>query len=288
MTARLLTIDAAAYHSDQVGDTPTLSSSIAKLLLTHSPAHAYTAHPKLNPDWQREDDSRFDLGNVCHALLLQGLETAEICDFPDWRTKAAKEARDLARAHGRIPMLTDQWTEVEAMVAAVRAHLADLDVAPTPFTSGTPEQTITWQENGVWCRARLDWLHHDHAVCDDFKSTSRSANPEAWCRNTFWSIGADLQAVLYERGIKAATGQDAEFRFIVAETNAPYCVSVVGIPPEVREFANKKLDHAIDLWRRCLETGEWPGYPNRIVYPLVPAYLESQWYEQEAREELAA
>src|SRR4051812_22987943 len=102
-----LTLTSDQYHGDLLGDggPPTLSASIANILINASPAHARSQHPRLNPDWQREEEEKFDIGTVAHALLLQGKreadEIVEVVLADDWRTKIAKEARAEARAAGR-------------------------------------------------------------------------------------------------------------------------------------------------------------------------------------------
>jgi hypothetical protein len=51
-------------------------------------------------------------------------------------------------------------------------------------------------------------------------------------------------AAWYLRGLKAVTGAEAEFRFVVCETRPPYAVSVVGLAPEVLQLAEKKVRRA--------------------------------------------
>src|SRR6266545_1839137 len=138
-----LTISANEYHLDQIGnDQPSLSAGIASILINASPKHAWTAHPKLNPDYQPREDKKFDIGTVAHALLLQGANACEVVYADDWRTKDAKEARDAIRASGRIPLLGDQWEGVKEMVDAGRSQLDEFDIDPQPFTAGNPEQPI--------------------------------------------------------------------------------------------------------------------------------------------------
>jgi hypothetical protein len=287
MNAGIYDLAHADYHADPC-DQPTLSASIANVLLHSSPKHAWTQHPRLNPNYSREEEQKYDVGNVVHAILLQGADIVDVLDFPDWRTNAAKEARDLARSHGRVPLLTKQWGEVEAMVAAVRVQLAVSQAQPPLLTDGKPEQTLVWEEGGVLCRARLDWLRDDHAAIDDLKTTSRSASPEAWSRALF-GTGCDVQAAFYLRGLKALTGVDAEWRWIVAETYEPYALSVVSLGPDVLELANRKVDHALTVWKRCLESGVWPAYPTRVAYASLPSWEESRWLERELiAEEMAA
>ena len=276
-------IPADEYHADPAPE-PSLTSSVARLLLSRSPLHAKTGHPRLNPDFEREEDEKFDLGTAVHALLLENEAAIELIEADDWRTKAAREQRDAARAAGRIPMLPSQVMATHAMVMAVRTQLAEFHVSPLPFDAGMPEQTLVWQdEGGVWCRARVDWLHDGYVAVDDLKTTSRSASPVEWSR-TLFSMGYDVQAAFYLRGVKALTNIDAEFRLVVAEAQPPYAVSVLSLEPSALELATDKVTWAIRKWGACIESGDWQGYPREVAYAEMPGWAEAQWLEFDARE----
>jgi hypothetical protein len=271
------------YHADPC-DTPSLSASIATILCTRSPAHARAAHPKLNPDRVREEKGAFDIGTAAHAILLEGYDAVEVVDADDWRTKAAKAARDAARAEGKIPLLAKVRDDVLAMVAAVRAQLVDHLADPPLFSDGKPEQTLVWEEpGGVTCRARLDWLRDDRATIDDLKTTSRSASPEAYSRALF-NVGGDVQAAFYIRGVQELTGETPEFRWVVVETQPPFALSVIAPGPDVLTIGRKKVEYALDVWRRCFASGEWPAYPPMVAYAELPPYEEARWLEKELRE----
>jgi hypothetical protein len=187
------------------------------------------------------------------------------------------------------PLLAADWENVQAMVGAAWVQLENFGLDPHAFKAGKPEQTITWTEpNGVCCKARIDWLHDDLSAVDDYKTTSRSANPETWTRNTMYSIGADIQVAFYLRGLEALTGKRPEWRYVVQETFPPYALAVVSLGPDVLELANAKVDYAIEKWASCLASGEWPAYPMRICWAEAPAWELSRWLEREAREEIAA
>lgn len=282
----VLTISPGQYHADLVADRPTLSASIATILCSSSPAHARAAHPRLNPQLVREEKATYDVGTAAHALLLEGSDAVAIVDADDWRTKDAKEARDDARLNGRVPLLAKTWAEVQQMVAAVRAQLDAIADPPPLFTDGKVEQTLVWDDHGVACRARLDWLRDDHQAIDDLKTTSRSANPETWTR-TLFGIGADVQAAFYLRGLKAVTGADAVFRWVVAETYPPYALSVVSLGPDVLALAEQKVEYALETWRECLSSGVWPAYPARVCFAELPAWEEARWLAREWREAAA-
>lgn len=284
MKSGIYEIPADQYHEDQIADVPSLSRSIAHLLCTASPAHARTAHPRLNGAYEKEERETFDLGSAAHELFLGGLERVEIIEAADWRTNLAKEARDAARAEGRLPLLAKQWVATQAMVLRLRGQIEDLNVDPPLFTAGKPEQSLVWEEaGGVVCRARPDWLRDDFSVIDDLKTTRNTANPESWSRSLFGS-GYDLQAAFYLRGLDAITGKQAEFRFVVVEAFPPFALSVISLAPDTLTLARKKVEYAIDLWRACLRTDDWPAYPTRVCFAELPSFEEARWLAKEERE----
>lgn len=275
----IYTIPAETYHADPC-PAPSLSASIARTLLAQSPWHAWTLHPRLNPAFAREERETFDLGNAAHALILEGRDGFAIIDAPDWRTKAAQTARDAARLAGKLPLLAHRWADVQAMAGAVRRQLDAFEDRPRPLAGGKPEQTLVWQdEGGVWCRARLDWLHEDHRTVDDLKSTAASANPEAWSR-TMYGAGADVQAAFYLRGLKAVTGRDAAFRFVVVENFEPFALSVLTLAPDALALAERKVAAAIRDWRECLERDRWPGYPTATCWIEAPPWEVARWEQR--------
>lgn len=278
-------VSAADYHADTLCAVPTLSASIAHVLLAQSPLHARWAHPRLSPAYEPEEDERFDIGTACHAYLLEGESGFVIIDAPDWRTKDARAQRDAARAEGKVPLLKDRWADVQAMAEAARRQLSEYEEQPIPLTGGKPEQTLVWQENGVWCRARLDWLHDGHRFVDDLKTTGGSAHPDAWTRGPLFNNGDDVQAALYLRGLKAVFGTEATFRFVVVETAKPFALSVIGLAPDVLALGDRKVTSALTLWRECLEANRWPGFPTVTCYAEVPPWEEAR---QVAREYQAA
>lgn len=275
-------MSSARYHADEIGcDAPSLSASIASILLSASPRHAHAAHPLLGGGI-REESETFDLGTAAHSLILEGSEDRfAIIEANDWRTKLAKESREAARAAGKTPILAHQVESVRTMSAAVRAQLAAFSDTPAPLTNGKPEQVLVWFEpdHGVWCRSRLDWLHDGYRTIDDLKTDGRSANPDAWGR-TLYGRNGDLQVAFYVRGVKALTGIEPDFRFIVAENSYPFAVSVCALNPEGLAHAHDQVEQAIALWGRCLKNDHWPGYPTRTCYLEPPAWALASWMER--------
>lgn len=284
----VLDITADAYHADDVAEQPALSSTIANVLLNQSPLHAFHAHPKLNPLYEQKDEGKFDRGKLVHRLLLDGnAGRVEIIEADDFRTKAAKEQRDEARAAGKIAVLAKNWEGVQDIADAIALQIRDLNVTPAPLADGKPEQTLVWEDEGVTLKARLDWVTNDYAQVWDLKTTARSANPRSWGKTTLFGYGYDVQRSLYLRGVEAVFGVVAEWAWLVCETDPPYAVVPIALAPDAIAIADDKLDHAIRIWRDCLTTGEWPGYPKRLCYIDANPWSEANWLEQRDAEDAA-
>lgn len=283
------TIAPEGYHRDPAPE-PALSAGLAHTLLSRSPKHAWTESRRLNPNYRERQRDSFDLGTAVHDLWLRGREDLVlVIDANDWRTKAAQEQKAQAHEAGLTPLLAKDWQRVKQMTGALGEQLAERRDDPPLFAEGgKPEQTVVWQERGIWCRALIDWVHADLLCCDDLKSCAGSANPFAWCRTTLWTIGGDLQAAMHSRAIRAVTGKRPQFRFLVCETREPYATSVVELAPASLEMADEKLDRAMDTWRECLATGTWPAYTKHVVAAEPPPWMESRWLEEQAIEGLAA
>jgi hypothetical protein len=264
LTPGLHNLSSDIYHADPC-PAPSLSSSIANVLLTQSPAHAWLAHPRLNPRFEREVDSRFDLGSTAHAMLLERDESkVVIVEADDWRTKAAKEARDGAHAEGKYAILARHYAAVQQMVSAAHSYIQTTELRGI-LDTGTPELSLVWQDGDVWCRARPDMLSSDRRVCLDYKTTE-SANPNDFGRQ-IGRMNYDLQAEFYLRGLFQAT-----FVFLVQEISPPYACSLVSLSNAYRAIGEAKAERAVVMWKECLVANRWPAYPAQICYTEPSSY----------------
>lgn len=260
----ILDLSASEYHADPA-ETPSLSSSIANILLEQSPLHAWLAHPKLNPNYSPDQDSRFDLGSAAHMMLLERREDRIVrVAADDWRTKAAKEARDAAQSQGKYAVLERQYADIVAMCEAARAFMLKSELGNL-LDVGEAEKSILWEDRGVSCRARPDIFSVGRKVVLDYKSTG-SAQHEAFSRQ-IGRMGYDLQAEFYLRGIKEVTKHtDMVFVFLAQEITPPYACSLTGLSNAYRQVGQDKAERALALWSKCLQSDSWPAYDARIRY----------------------
>lgn len=277
-------ISEAAYHADPC-PAPSLSSSIARLLLRRSPLHAWHAHPRLNPQPDERDGTEAsDAGSILHKMLLGKGADITVIDAPDWRTKAAKEAREAAREAGHTPVLKAALAELHDAARDIRHQLQSHPEGCMLFEPGIPEATLIWREGPVWCRARIDYLlHDDRAPPLDLKTTKLSAAPGEWERRLITEYA--IQCAFYRRGLAALRRATPAMRFIVGEQDAPHAVAVMCAAPSLQAWADAEVERAIGLWSRCITRGEWPGYPPHTAHIEAPGWLLSQQEERAIRDE---
>jgi hypothetical protein len=279
-------ISADAYFADPCPE-PSLSSHVAATLLMHSPLHAWLQHPRLNPKFHREEDSRLDFGSTAHDVLLEGgtprIATFDPSQYPNakgggvatgWTNKAIREARDAARAQGKIPVLLGDWNIVQQMVGVAKEFIAKSELAGC--LSWPAEQTIIWSEDDAWFRARPDLWTTGCMV--DYKTTT-DANPEYLIRRVMGQMGYDIQAAFYRRADRAESERsgrptgDANFVFLFQEIDPPFACSLIGLEPTFIDTGDLKVEAAMGIWRGCMKAGQWPAYGPQIHYAQAPAWM---------------
>lgn len=282
---RYANIDSDDYHRD-ICIAPSLSSHMANTLLEQSPRHAWTQHPRLNPNHKRTEKKIFDIGTVAHSLMLgDSAAKIRIVKAKNWTTKLAREQRMAARKMGFTAILEKDAERLAAMVNAGQLQLEASD-ARDAFTDGESEQTLVWTETTasglIWCRARLDWYPRNPLILYDYKTTGGSAHSDSFFSSA-GDYGYALQAAFYMRGVEAVSGQvPQEFRFVVQETEPPYALSINAFLPDALAEAQQDMARAIELWGWCLHNDSWPGYSRRVAYGGMTPWVSRR---REARQE---
>jgi hypothetical protein len=261
------------YLSDPVIE-PSLNSSTAKILIELSPAHARQQHPRFNAELDVDATSEQDVGTAVHSIFLNGEDTVELVDAPDWRTKAAKEARAEVEGRGHIALLKERYGAVHQMVSALERFRQDTGA----FTDGRPEQTLVWREGPIWCRCKPDWLPNEpSAPLFDLKTSTANATLRKWTRSAF-DLGADVQSSFYCRGAESIFGEPPEgMNFCVIESKAPYGISVFSFSPASIEVGDAKTAYAIRLWTWCMADNRWPSYRVERQWVEPPIWILREW-----------
>lgn len=255
---------------------PSLTSSIARDLLQTCPEVVRLKTPRLNPDARPTHKSAFDIGSAAHAELVGGGEPIVEIDARDWRTKAAKQARDEARADGFTPLLAKDAKRVREMAAAARERFkgtaAEIAFCHPEVTMA--EATIVWRRHGVWCRCRPDvFVPVDAPVLVHYKTTSTKIHPRSMARFAA-TAGWHVIHAHYAYGIKAVTGVDVSQVFAVQETRPPYVCLVAALDSAFKAHGELEHNRALDTWAACVQSDTWPGFGTETVELRAPAWLD--------------
>jgi len=261
----------ATYHDDPC-ERPSLSASIASVVVGQSPAHAYLAHPRLGGEkWQPTNEMNH--GSLCHELMLKSgreiaiatsEETGE--EFQDWRKKEAQAFKVAAEARGAIPTLRCKHDAAQETVTNVTERLR-LDYGIE--LDGHSECVVVWVEladdgTEVLCRAQMDHWRPATAMVYDLKF-GEDAHPDT-CRNKLVPMGYAIQREAYLRAI-GATFPDlvgkAQFEFLFCEVGKPYAVTAMPLGGSMEEVGRLRWRRAVNLWARCLREERWPAYGRR-------------------------
>ena len=263
------------YHSDPVA-VPSLSCSIARLLIRQTPAHAYAAHARFGAT-SLEPTQAMDDGSAVHAMFagLQHLiepirsvygpktKKKELIGQPvrDFKTAAAQEERDEIREMGRIAVLQHRLPELARCYREGLRQLAQAEDGEVFTSPGRSEIVAVSREDDVWLRVLVDRLPDDPKLPPgDLKCTEMSAAPGAWERRLQTEYA--FQDAFYRRVLKGAEGfERPPMRFGVIELNPPHGTVIMAAAPQLRAMAEAEVERAIQRWRHCMRTNTWPCYP---------------------------
>lgn len=263
VSARILTLSESEYFADKGSEVPRLSQSTAHTLVSRSPLHAWLSHPRLGAGDIADHTKAKDDGSILSKLLLGKGADFEVIVADDFRTKAAQQARDLARLNGRIPVLERVIDELRKTAETLRAKLA---ARGYEFT-GESEVPLEWEEQGtegpVLCRGRPDHIILDAWRIFDVKKIL-SAHPLT-IRRHMYEYGYDIQWAAYTSAVsklRPDVDHDPEFIFLFMEIQPPYAITPINMArcEAFREIGRMRWARAVELWERCLLRDEWPEY----------------------------
>lgn len=194
-----------------------------------------------------EPQSQFiDFGQLVHMLVLGGEDTFAVCEFDDFRSKAAREWRDEQIASHKNIVTKAQFEAVKTVV--------DERIEKHPLTSQyllgkgfKHEVEMYAKADGVDLRGKADALkiNGDSMIITDIKTTGRF---DDFFKKASW-MHYDLQAAVYtlvgSASQKISTAMTNYF-FCVVETVAPYRVQYFHAGPEFLEAGERKLRKCID------------------------------------------
>lgn len=289
-------IDEAIYHADPC-ILPSLSSSGAKMILSHSPFHFWFEQEKnkniLSPSRAQKIHEAFSqapaqyladkesliekkspalkLGSAAHMALLEPdrfKKTYHItpkgfvrAHHKKWKDEIAE--LEAAEALGRIELPFTVAVTVENLMWGMERNKDVLK----KFMAAPKEQSAFWFDKTfqIWRRARFDFFPVDgHRIYADYKTIAprEGGMTDKAIEKNMASYGYCNQADWYLDAVRALDlNDDPVFCFIFQETlKGPHEIAIRNL--DASDMADAKMQNAkaMDLFAEALDTGYWPSY----------------------------
>lgn len=235
------------------------SASTAKALISEGGAEKFAW--KLNhPTPQSEV---FNFGSAAHQAVLGGGEP--LVEIPaDCLSKAgtattnvAKDFKAKAALEGKRAMTPGDMAKLNDMAGVVHERFSWL------LKDFRPEVSFGYihPDSGVEVKGRIDALTPAGIV--DYKTVA-SADLDVFRRNVI-KYGYHIQAAHYFDSARVL-GLDVEFfYFLLQEKEAPYQARLVELDERYFELGRADFAKGMKVWKRCIETGTWPGLSNQVT-----------------------
>lgn len=278
-----LDVPMSRYHGEECCVGPSISGTGLKKLSSDKGQRTKGKTPRhfweqsyLNPNRRPLDTDALRLGRAFHDALLQpefwsGPQSA-YHRLPEGFSRAAKvkmavdiAEADAAIAAGLCVVSPDEVALIDAMVVAARAD----PLFAALLGKGEPEVTLAWQdkETGVWCRARPDFMLHNHAFALNVK-TDVDASFDGFSKS-IGKFGYAQSAALELDGYAAVFGEaPSAFLHPVIEKPAKgawqpgdfIATALWELPVEDIERGRWLNRRALRLFADCLAADKWPSY----------------------------
>ena len=165
---------------------------------------------------------------------------------------------------GKSSISASDYTVIQDMNAAILKN----PTAAALLKTGKHEVPIEWTdaETGEPCKCRPDCLteYQGRKYIVDYKTTTSCEEGafERSCR----AYGYKLQAAMYTEGVFQTELETYQFAFVAQEKKPPYAVRVYFCDRGFIEEGADMFRELIEIYHKCKESGEWPGYEDKELY----------------------
>lgn len=227
----------------------------------------YVNWRRRNPDTTETAERRIARG--IHAAVLEPTAFARDWHTTDLsrRTKAYKEfVADL-------PDGAEVLTVAEAdRVTAAAAAILDHPAAGALLSDGDGEVSLTWEEDGLALRGRVDWLRKRSVIDLKILGTTHERRVGALVARNLWHG----QLAHYVAGCRANGLEVEDAYLIVADGRDAHDVAVYHVdpsPPDGALYVGQELRAGLlDRLRRCVAEDHWPGRHETVQDLCLPGY----------------
>jgi hypothetical protein len=220
------------------------------------------AHFRLYATTPREETKALRLGSYVHALVLEPASVAEkfavapVCDRRTKDGKAAYEAFTSGIKPGTTVLSADESDEGLKIAAAAQGC-----IDRHGFKFKATELMFTTLFLDAQLKVAIDAIGEDGYLYD--LKTCEDASPAGFLK-AVRAYRYNLQANFYKAAYVAGFKEHIQgFRFICVEKETLQ-TAVYELGPNLMAYGYTDFIKAVDLYKSCLASNDWPGYPQDI------------------------
>lgn len=220
-------------------------------------------------------------GQAFHKLVLEPDTFSEdfaIAPAVDRRTKTGKAeyAEFMENCRDKTVITEDICEKIIVMSEKLKN-----DYYVQKLLCGEHEKPYFWTDNltDEACKCRVDCITSidNIPLIVDIK-TATNADTDTFMRHAV-KYGYHVQAAMYRDGVKANTGIECDFVFIVVEKEPPYAVNILQADELFVRHGYNIFRDLLSVYHDCKVTNNWYGYLgkfNNINVLGLPSYLEKE------------
>lgn len=242
---------------EQYFKVPAFSYSFSKEF-AKSPAHGQAY---LSKEFEIDPDRQFF--KAVHLLSLEAHRSDDVVVVDGtWSQKVKAEVIAPLLAQGKVVVKQKDFDAAKAISNKLLKNKSYQDLVKESHT----EVSIFWQQNGVYCKCRIDRLSINSmgiALFDQkgFGDIS-SDNLIKWQvldKKYHWQMAFYGMAV-YDI-FKEFPNQ---YAWVFCEDKAPFEHKIRSAPQKLIQVARDEILQQLEKYKTCLEFGVWPGYEEEI------------------------
>lgn len=242
-----------------------------------------------------EPEKYLDLGHALHLAALEPdkFQDQVVCGLSVRRQGAKNIAlwKEFEEAHwGKIILNIPDFEKCLVMADALRKHALANELLNMP--KARKELSVVWEDpiEKILCKGRYDlfgyWPRLNWSVIGDLKSTGTDLSSEA-LKRAIGVYGYDQQAAWYLDGAAALVpGVERHFLLIFVMSKPPHDVRIIEPFDSTIEEGRTKNRLAMKRWAKCVRSGKYPGFPQRVDrLGLMPWHEVKEWELDQELEE---
>jgi exodeoxyribonuclease VIII len=223
---------------------------------------------KAEEPYNEELTQALKIGKSVHTLALEPslfyLENLVLPKLDRRRTEDKKIYQD-AELSGKNLLKPEEFELASNMAEALKSNKDFKRFVK----NGETENSLFWEEDGIILRSRPDY-YNNFCVCEI--KTTNSAEKFSF-QKAIAEYGYHRQAAMQLDILQNLTGiKRNHFCFFIVESKFPFITASFRLDDEAIQMGRREIQELKEIYKKCLEKNEWPGYQEDIEDIHLPSW----------------